>query len=218
MNAHKLGSSSEVALFKVSCPVNNLGYGRRLVFWTAGCDIGCAGCCSRDSWDSSGQRFQPSEMVGLAQALIKRHGQVDGITLSGGEPTLWALGLSEFLKAARQEFRGIDVLLYSGLPWRKLQQEHSGLLSHCDAVVPEPFVNKLPSSHPLLGSANQALNCLTLLGCERYGASRDRLAPLQATVQSGVINLTGVPKGPALVALTNALERRGMRIQSVSWE
>ena len=204
-------------VFRVSAPVTNLGFGRRIVLWVAGCSIGCPGCCSQDTWQAKGRSTTVVELVQLLRSLAARHGAIDGLTISGGEPSEAAPAISALLDQMRRANPEWDVLLYSGLPWARLQARFPELLSLCDAVIPEPFVHKLPSQHPLLGSANQTLRCLTTKARERYEGFDLSPTPLEATVNAGGVEFSGVPKGDALDRFTTALERRGIQITSKSW-
>ena len=204
-------------VFRVSAPVTNLGFGRRIVLWVAGCSIGCPGCCSQDTWQAKGRSMTVVELLQLLQALSARHGVIDGLTISGGEPSEAAPAISALLAEIRWANPQWDVLLYSGLAWARLQARCPELLALCDAVIPEPFVYKLPSKHQLLGSANQTLRCLTPMGRQRYEAFDMSPKPLEATVNPSGVEFSGVPKGDGLDRFTAALARRGIQVTSKSW-
>ena len=204
-------------VFRVSAPVTNLGFGRRIVLWVAGCSIGCPGCCSRDTWLAKGRSMTVVKLAQLLQALSVRHGMIAGLTISGGEPSESAPAISALLAQVRRANPEWDVLLYSGLPWARLQARFPELLALCDAVIPEPFVHKLPSEHPLLGSANQTLRCMTPRGKQRYEGFDMSPTPLEVTVNPNGVEFSGVPKGDGLDKFTAALARRGIEITSKSW-
>jgi anaerobic ribonucleoside-triphosphate reductase activating protein len=204
-------------VLRVSAPVTNLGFGRRIVLWVAGCSIGCPGCCSQDTWGAKGRSMPVDELVRLLLALAARHGVIDGLTISGGEPSEAAPEISAMLDHLRRAVPEWDVLLYSGLPWVRLRARFPELLALCDVAIPEPFVQQLPSEHPLLGSANQTLRCLTAKGRERYEGIDMPLTPLEATISAGGVEFSGVPKGDGLDRFSAALERRGIQITSKSW-
>lgn len=204
-------------ILRVSAPVTNLGFGRRIVLWVAGCSIGCHGCCSQDTWQAKGRSMDVVELAQLLRGLAARHGSIDGLTISGGEPSEAAPAISALLDRTRRANPEWDVLLYSGLPWARLQARFPELLALCDAVIPEPFVHKQPSEHPLLGSANQTLRCLTAKARERYEGFDMSPMPLEATVNAGGVEFSGVPKGDGLDRFTAALERHGIQVTSKSW-
>ena len=72
-------------------------------------------------------------------------------------------------------------------------------------------------NRPLRGSANQTLRCLTAKARERYEGFDMSPAPLEATVNAGGVEFSGVPKGDGLDRFTAALERRGIQVTSKSW-
>lgn len=210
-------SDAMLDVLRVAAPVTNLGYGRRVVLWVAGCSIGCASCCSQDSWTARGRTLSVSEVSRLIDALASRHGGLNGLTVSGGEPTEQAPAVLSLLERIRAAHAGWDIMLYSGLAWRKLRARHADLLALCDAVVPEPFVHNLPTEHVLLGSSNQSIKRLTPLGDQRYTQLGARTLPLEATLTGNVIAFSGVPKDGSLDRFAAALERRGIRLSAKSW-
>ena len=210
-------SSEVLNVLRVTAPVTNLGYGRRIALWVAGCSIGCPGCCSKDTWQAKGRAMSVTEVARLVDLLSTRHAAVDGFTISGGEPTEAASAICALLRQLRPTKPDWDVLLYSGLPWRRLQARFPDLLALCDVVIPEPFGHNLPSPHPLLGSANQSLRCMTPKAKERYEGFEQASMPLEASVSPSGVAFSGVPKGDGLARFTAALARRGIAVTSTSW-
>ena len=206
-----------IHVFRVAAPITNLGYGRRAALWVAGCSIGCPNCCSQDTWAAQGRAMLVSEAASLIEALASRHVDLSGLTVSGGEPTESAQAVRLLLERIRIAHPDWDVLLYSGLPWRRLKARHAELLALCDAVVPELFLYRKPSDHALLGSENQSVRCLTRLGDLRYTQIGPKMLPLEATVTGNDILFSGVPKGDSLDRFSAALERRGILLSSKSW-
>lgn len=204
-------------VYRVVAPVTNLGYGRRIALWVAGCSVGCPGCCSKDTWQAKGRVMGVTEVARLLALLATRQAPIDGFTISGGEPTEAAFAICALLRQVRTMKPDWDVLLYSGLPWRRLQNRFTDLLALCDAVIPEPFVRNLPSTHPLFGSANQSIRCLTAKARARYEGVSLAPMPLEASVSSSGVEFSGVPKGDGLARFTAALARRGIRVTSASW-
>src|SRR3972149_472528 len=132
-----------IAINKAHFPVTVLGPGRRLGLWLQGCSIRCPGCVSQDTWEAGAGRFMPIE------ALIDWCRSVAGP--GGGE------------RAA------FDILCYSGYPFRTLDKQHGNILQWLDALVPEPYVQTLPTQRRWRGSDNQPIVPLSALGRERYG-------------------------------------------------
>jgi len=98
-----------------------------------GCDVGCAWCDSKYTWDATGGReASPESILGEARAL----GEADLVVITGGEPL---------------QHPGIERLLAAALAgWKRVEVETSGVapppLSH-----PALFYNvspKLPTATP----------------------------------------------------------------------
>jgi len=100
----------------------------------------------------------------LLQYLSKRVGTIDGITISGGEPTEQAPGIAALLQGAHS--LGLSTVVYTGkyhneLAKSKNRQLHS-LLSATDLLIDGPFIQELHD--PMMrwrGSSNQNLICLS---------------------------------------------------------
>ena len=60
------------------------GPGRRAVIWVQGCSLGCSGCYNPATHDTkSGEWIEVANLLGRIKALNQ---EIEGITLSGGEP------------------------------------------------------------------------------------------------------------------------------------
>jgi anaerobic ribonucleoside-triphosphate reductase activating protein len=152
---------------------------------------------------------------------------LDGITISGGEPTdqpaaLIALlsGLGEWI--AEQD-REIDILLYSGRELSGIHDLAPGVLELVDAVVSGPFVADLAGADALRGSSNQEVTPFTALGGLRYhaasleadyGQQRSRMA---VHVDGTSIWMVGIPLPGTMTALSDRLRERGVGLVKESW-
>lgn len=212
----------KIMINRVHYPVVVLGYGRRAGVWTQGCGIGCPGCVSRDTWAAD-----PRTEVGVSTVVdwcANLPGDVDGVTISGGEPFDQPgplLALLDALHVWRSGLdRPIDLLAYSGRSLAVLRARFAEHLDRLDAVIPGPFVAARAPGNRWRGSANQDLVPLTELGHERYAAEIDR--PAGATrIQLGSdgdrVYQIGVPAPGDLEALEQALARRGLSYEEASW-
>jgi len=212
----------KIHINKLHFPVTVLGYGRRIGLWFQGCSIGCAGCMSRDTWPRDERSAVDAGAV-LAWCIGQAESGADGITFSGGEPfeqPYALLFLAEQLTAWRANAqRRFDLLCFSGMKLAKLQRDFGGVLLHLDAVIPEPFRQRLPMGNRWRGSSNQPLVPLSALGRERY--SHDIEMPAQAEIQAGVsenrLMYIGVPRRGDLTSLEQTARERGVILEGVSW-
>lgn len=214
-----------IELNKAHFPVTVLGPGRRIGLWLQGCSIRCKGCVSQDTWPADPGRAMPIVAL-LAWCRRVTQGQLDGITISGGEPfdqprALKALldGLASWRQSAGLTF---DILCYSGYPLQTLQKRHAGLLARLDAVIAEPYADGRPLGAVWRGSDNQTLVPLTSRGRTRY--TEYVAAPqlpdekrMQFAVEAGKLWLIGIPHRGDMAALETLCRERGLSIGEASW-
>ncbi|HEY5713245.1 MAG TPA: 4Fe-4S single cluster domain-containing protein [Allosphingosinicella sp.] len=211
-----------IGINRIQRGIITLGPGRRIAIWVQGCSIGCLGCMSRNTWDAGGE---PMEIGALLAWCSERIDTVDGVTISGGEPFEQPEALAALLdglRALRQETgREIDLLCYSGLPWKRLKRDFPEILARLDAVIPEPFAESQPTHAAWRGSANQPVRILSPLGERRFSA--DALAKaaasraMQVSVEDGQVWLTGVPRRGDLDAIAEAAAAQGIALEGMSW-
>jgi organic radical activating enzyme len=142
----------------------------------------------------------------------------DGLTISGGEPTLQEKAVCMLIKIFRSRYPGADVLLYSGETWGRLQGMFQGLASSCDVVISEPYIAHIPPISSLHGSGNQTIHLLTQLAKSRYLKliSDTDTKPLTVTSVTGRgISAVGIPIGIDQLAI--ALVKRGLKLEKPSW-
>lgn len=122
------------------------GPGVRTVIFFQGCDIHCKGCQNPSSWDiSKGKPYEIEELVKLLRENVANK----KITLSGGEPLMQKVAVSEMVK----KLPDFDIVLYTGREFNEIPAE---ILKKVNYVKAGPFVEKLKTSViPFVGSTNQ---------------------------------------------------------------
>jgi anaerobic ribonucleoside-triphosphate reductase activating protein len=209
---------------KVHYPVTVLGPGKRLGIWVQGCSLKCPGCISQDTWVTAAESFMPISFL-LNSCRAMTSSQLDGVTISGGEPfeqpdALCKLidGLHQWRSELEEPF---DILCYSGLTLTYLQKHHSAILSRLDALIPEPFQQSLPRGNVWRGSTNQTLVPLSRLGREKYHSHLDReyiaKGALQVSVDEQRIWYIGMPDRKDMDVVQSVLEQKGIIQEKVSW-
>lgn len=143
-------------------PIETLGPGKRIVVWTAGCKHRCPGCTSPELQQAS--PLQNVDVHQFAQMVRDQFAtaEVDGITLSGGDPMEQVEEVMTFL----QEIRDIvpDVLMYTGYTVNELEailgRERWQLAKQMiDVLIDGPYVDTLNDNQvPLRGSTNQCIH------------------------------------------------------------
>lgn len=129
---------------------------RRCCIWFQGCNINCKGCCNNDL-----QPLFPNHIVTLNDLIdivkeAKSRFDIEGITLSGGEPSLQT-GLKYFNDEIHK--LGLGIIMFSGKTKTYLDKD---LVKSVDLLIDGPFIEKqLDEDRVLLGSKNKKLFFIT---------------------------------------------------------
>ena len=131
---------------------------KRLAIWFQGCNIGCRGCCNPDYRSIVPKHILAlDELIGIISQAQKEFG-IEGVTYSGGEPTLqqWLPHLTQKIKGL-----GLGVISFTGRKY----EDVADILRGCDLVLDGEYVAALKDKErKLVGSTNQRILLLT----ERY--------------------------------------------------
>lgn len=196
-------------LSRLHFPVTTLGPGRRIGVWFQGCSIRCAGCISRDTWETGEGEVEVAEVIA---ELGRFAGEADGLTVSGGEPFDQPQALTLVLAAWRQMSKR-PVLVFTGLERAEVDEwlaANSGLV---DALVTGPFRSDLPQTMALRGSDNQELHILSPAGeasraFERPATSADRRLDVMFD-EEGHAWFAGIPARGDFAKMRRALATAG---------
>lgn len=208
-----------IRLARLHQPVTALGPGRRVGLWVQGCSLGCAGCMSRDTWDSAGGRVLPvAEVVGILASAYDEDEALTGLTISGGEPLEQPDAVRAVLRWLRAELPAVDSLLYTGWSLGRVRRDAGWALGAVDALVPEPYVAHRAPGGRWRGSANQPLLLLSELGRQRHSdAVAAEGSDLQVLVVDGRLTVIGVPRPGDLDRMVAMARARGLHVGDVSW-
>lgn len=150
------------------------GPGERFVVWVQGCTLGCPGCWNTETWSMAPRRLVSVET--LADE-IRQTANIEGITLTGGEPFEQAASLTRLCDQIRSE--ELSVMAFTGFRLSELvTKSQRALLERCDIVVAGRYVRTLRAEEQQWrGSTNQTVHYLTdryappeaaSVGCEVY--------------------------------------------------
>jgi len=132
-----------------------LGPYNRYVIWVQGCLRDCPNCISKDS-RSPNEGYEVST-IDLSNDVINVS-DIEGITISGGEPYLQEAALVDLLKRIKEK-RDIGVIIYTGNQFNEIERNELTLLS--DLVIDGIYIDKLNDGLSLRGSSNQNVNLIT---------------------------------------------------------
>ncbi|MCL2929712.1 MAG: radical SAM protein [Trichodesmium sp. MAG_R01] len=157
-----MSHNSKIKLFRYHAPVEVLGPNKRAVIWVQGCPFSCSSCIVPESWSQdAGKEITVSE---LANWVLQQPDNIEGITLSGGEPMVQASQLIQLINSVRQK-RDVGVVCYTGYLWQELQKngtnDQKALLSYIDLLIDGRYLEQQHDSLRWRGSRNQKLLVLT---------------------------------------------------------
>ncbi|MCR4661566.1 MAG: radical SAM protein [Clostridia bacterium] len=128
---------------------------KRLAIWFQGCNIYCKGCCN-----PSYQPLVPKNILTIDELIkiikdAKEKYEIEGVTYSGGEPTLQQ-NLSELTD--RIHNLGLGIISFTGRKY----EEVKNILGNCDMVIDGNYDASYPETkRKLLGSTNQRIISIT---------------------------------------------------------
>jgi anaerobic ribonucleoside-triphosphate reductase activating protein len=134
------------------------GPGQRFVIWVQGCAIRCPGCWNPDTWAFATRQLR--DTAALADEIVATS-EIEGITLTGGEPFHQARALVDV--ASRVRAAGLSVFVFTGYDLHELtQSDHCELLALTDVLVSGRYVQSLRSfESEWRGSTNQRVHFLS---------------------------------------------------------
>ena len=199
---------------RIAAPITVLGPGRRVAVWVQGCTLACPGCASVDTWEAAdGREMSADEVVAELLRLIAEH-DLDGVTVSGGEPFQQADQVADVLTGVTSVRPDLDVVVFTGYEAAVARRRSVRLARLADILVAGRYDRTRPSDRPLLASANQKI-VTSDLGADRLVA----MSPgrVQVAADGGDLFVVGLPQPGDLERLHEALEARGVALAGASW-
>jgi len=164
---------------------NLLGPFKRAVIWTQGCPFRCKNCMTPQSLDINGG--VEVEVEKLAENINKIE-DIEGITISGGEPFLQHNELLKLVKMLRKE---LGIILYTGYLYEEIKDKE--LLKYIDLLIDGKYEEDKNNGIAFRGSYNQKVIFLT----DRYRKFSSLYNSLKRKVEIRVnnneIEIIGIP-------------------------
>jgi len=160
-----------------------------MVFWLQGCTFNCPGCFNPETHAMNGGQALD---IDLLTARLKEHStNLEGITISGGEPLLQISPLTRFLEIVRQT-TSLSILVFTGFSWEEIQNlpEVDRFLMNVDVLLAGRYIHHLRTANSLIGSSNKTIHFLT----KRYTLQDlDKVPPAEIVIApDGSVRLTGI--------------------------
>ncbi len=202
-------------------PTEGLGPGKRLILWVRGCPLACPGCMTPELWDAApAAKHRPvEEIAGLLAPLLLG---LDGLTISGGEPTLQSAALTTLIRQLRSrgELKDLEVLSYSGFTLEELQTRGTDVaayLGELDILIDGRFEQSAANDLQWRGSDNQRVHLLSARAARHTAQIEAPMLdarPLQVQILgAGNYRLIGIPKRGDLAAYRAALGNVGLKVR-----
>ena len=129
------------------------GPGNRFVLWTQGCSKGCSECFNPETWSTNiYKELSPRQIF----ELIKNF-EVDGITISGGDPLEQEDELLELLMLLSSMRLRKGIILFSGFTRAEISSNiiRESCLRYIDVLIDGRYEKNLKVDFSLKGSSNQ---------------------------------------------------------------
>ena len=172
-----------------------LGPFNRFALWTQGCPFDCAGCMTPDSQSfDDGFDMAIDEIVNI----ITDTKDIEGITISGGEPFVQAKVLVNMIDKIKNK-KDLGVIVYSGFTLEQLKDRNdkfiNKLLEYTDILIDGKYEDNLNDNISLRGSSNQNIYQLS----NRYNKVFDKyynknIREIELHFDDKNMMLVGIPK------------------------
>ena len=153
-------------------PVTVLGPGKRIAIWVAGCGRKCEGCANPELWEAGADKeIGLQDFSRAIDALTESvNGEVDGFTISGGEPFDQPEELLELVNHLCTI--SDDILIFTGYTKEELQAEQTAscILEKVAVLVDGPYIQEQNAGEILRGSRNQVITYRDAQVREKYEA------------------------------------------------
>ncbi len=182
-------SKMDISLHAILSRSRANGPGVRIVIWFQGCTLACPACFNPLTHSQAETWVVP--IADILKKIVTASREVEGVTISGGEPLQQPASLESLLKGIREQ-TNLSILLFSGYKRTEIERMPLGpsILGLADVLIAGRYVRDLRCGRGLRGSSNQEVCFLT----PRYGP--DDLLNIPAAElrigTTGVIEVTGI--------------------------
>ncbi len=165
------------------------GPGIRFCIWLQGCSLACPGCFNPGTHEFGRGRKLDTEK--LAGEILESASQIEGVTISGGEPLQQLDPVIELLKILKQR-SNLSVVLFSGFDRNEISSmpRAEELMALTDAIIAGRYKENERLASGLLGSKNQEI----VLCSQRYTMEQFKeLAASELVIDlEGNISISGI--------------------------
>ena len=136
------------------------GPGLRFVLWTQGCSKGCKNCFNPLTWSTENNKVMSNDNI---LELIKNFEDIDGVTITGGDPFEQEYELLELLFSLRTFNFKKGIIVYTGFTIDEINENpiRRKCLDYMDILIDGRYEEDKRISSGLKGSSNQNVLYLT---------------------------------------------------------
>ena len=149
------GKGMQIDLYMTTPATESLGPFKRYALWVQGCNKRCKGCISPDAQPLD--KGTGVSVEDLATDILSVP-EIEGITISGGEPFLQQESLAMLVDLLRSK-RDLGVIVYTGMRYSEIKD--TPLAQRCDLIIDGEYIEDLNDDKSLRGSSNQSAICIT---------------------------------------------------------
>lgn len=183
-----------------------LGPGNRFGIWVQGCNRRCKGCLAKE-W----LKITPANLISIPKLceVILNTPDIQGLTISGGEPMLQAAGLLRLVDEVKNK-KNMDIICYTGYTLDQLIQQPPSrevldFLKMIDVLIDGEYLEDLNDDKGLRGSSNQRIHFLSGKLSDYDFQTSPRKVEIHIT--NGEIFLVGVPTKEINTSFENSVQR-----------
>lgn len=175
-------------LYMIMPSTSVLGPGKRFAIWVQGCNKRCNGCIAPDAWNVNGG--YEKDVAELAEEIINTP-DIEGITISGGEPFLQQDALCDLIKLVKEQ-KNLGIIVYTGMLYEEVAE--TVLASVCDIIIDGEYVEEQNDNKSLRGSSNQRVIATSERYAEVIGSLYSQNGrKVEMIVNDGTSCLVGIP-------------------------
>lgn len=162
------------------------GPGKRTVIHFQGCHLNCPNCFNRET-----HSFNDGLSFSIEEIIKKIPKDIEGITISGGEPFLQSKELLALIKKLSKLTKSI--IVFSGFYLKEIKKIKEGkeILNFIDVLIDGRFETEKISNNNLKGSENQTIHFLSSKHTEKEFQERNTEITFDT---NGNIHITGFPE------------------------
>jgi anaerobic ribonucleoside-triphosphate reductase activating protein len=178
---------------RILYPVETLGPGKRVSIWLCGCSRACKGCSNPELWRKKREYEISVNNILMLIDKISGENQIDGFTITGGEPFEQNGELASLLCGLRLIHD--DILVYTGYTLDELKmlkcEAADRVLALTAVLIDGAYIEERNDHSPLAGSDNQVIHVLNTAYKVKYAEYlKGNRNPIQNfTTMDGVVSV-----------------------------